>query len=463
MEDCIMSIWNYCKSGACLGTLQGFAAAAAGALVLMLATPPAYANHPGGPTTTLNVQPVFVAGNPTCSSLGSEFTEYKINEVGNGTFTAPDGTKFTLNVYSSPSGPAFDWSASGGVVKDMVVKGGPNANYYQYDPPHTDAVADTFLHSPINHSNGKFYGLSHISFCYEPGAPSIDISKVCDSTDLSGTTATYNYTATVTNDGSFPLTSIMLKEANTGFDSCVVTSLNGSPVTEQALTLGSFVAVNGIGTLDPGDYVDIGITCTAGEINLVNEIHVEGTHDGDTVTDMDSAQCLFAPSPMVSVDKTCPADESVRLMSMDNMLVVEVCPVITITNTGAEDLKSVFVNDPAIPELALLGDLGALAAGNSIVLDEYCYLPAAPEGATLDEFMNVVADPMDTIMDTEGRYASATAAFFNKVTVDASGFFGGTASDSDTTYTWDEEKGEWVAECPLCAPCPECEEKDMEY
>ncbi|WP_375056543.1 hypothetical protein [Zobellella sp. DQSA1] len=453
-----MSIWNYCRSGASLKALQAFAVAVVSAVILVLATPPAYANHPGGPTTTLNVQPVFVSGNPTCSSLGSEFIEYKIDGVSSGIFTAPDGTKFTLTVYSTAQGQAFDWSVTGGVVKDMVVKGGPNANHYIYDPPHTNAVADTFLHSPVNHNNNRFYGLSHISFCYEPGAPSIDITKVCDSTDLSGMTASYNYTATITNDGDFPLTSIMLKEANNGFDSCVITSLNGVPVAHQNLTLGSFVAVNGVGTLDPGDHVDVGITCTAGEINLVNEIHVEGSHEGDTVTDMDSAACLFAPDPMVSVDKTCPFDDSVRLMSMDNMLVVEVCPAITVTNTGSETLSSVFVNDPALPQLAALGDLGPLAPGNSIVLDEYCYLPAAPEGATLDEFMAVVADPIDPIEGTDDKYATATAAFFNKVTVDALGFFGGTASDSDSTYFWDEEKGEWVAECPLCVPCPDCPE-----
>jgi hypothetical protein len=45
----------------------------------------------------------------------------------------------------------------------VIVKGGPNANFYDYRPDGEDA--DKNLHAPVNPGSGDFYGLSHISFC----------------------------------------------------------------------------------------------------------------------------------------------------------------------------------------------------------------------------------------------------------------------------------------------------------
>ncbi|MDP5293445.1 hypothetical protein Q9290_14260 [Oceanimonas sp. CHS3-5] len=442
-----MSLWKNCSNGAGCKALHTMAVAMLSAFILILAMP----------AQATDVQPVVVPGNAECT-LGEGQSFFKIDESllgGYGETTAhyddETGTWFFITRINEST---FNWYVEGGVVYSVGVKGGPDTNVYNYP---NGATSDTGLMTPTNPRNGSQPGISHISFCYEPGAPSIDITKNCDGTDLNGMVATYNYTATITNDGDFPLTNIELKEAQNGFDSCVINTLDGNSVTEQPLTLGSYVSINGVGTLDPGDYVDVGITCTADEINLVNDISTRGTYDGEYVSDMTSATCQFTPDPMVSVDKTCPYDESVRLMAMEGMLVAEVCPVITVKNTGAETLSSVVLNDPALPELAALGNIGPMAPGATIVIDEYCYLPAAPAGATWDDFLGVVADPIDPIEGTEDKYATATAAFFNKVTVDAIGFFGGSDSDSDTTYSWDDEKQEWVAECPLCAPCPECE------
>src|SRR6266542_1096717 len=51
-----------------------------------------------------------------------------------------------------------------GTVVGVAVKGGPDANFYDYRP---DGVSSgTGLHAPVNPRNQKFFGLSHISFCY---------------------------------------------------------------------------------------------------------------------------------------------------------------------------------------------------------------------------------------------------------------------------------------------------------
>src|ERR1044071_5581946 len=107
-----------------------------------------------------SVNPVFVPGNPTCADLGYPFS-FKIDPPNAGTYSI-DGIN-TVTV--TTDGISFDWSSTLGI--DAVIgKGGPNANVYVYDPP-AEATSDTDLHSPVNPSNGKFFGLSHIDFCFD--------------------------------------------------------------------------------------------------------------------------------------------------------------------------------------------------------------------------------------------------------------------------------------------------------
>src|SRR6266508_3504336 len=55
-------------------------------------------------------------------------------------------------------------SPADGTFVGVAVKGGPDANFYDYRP---DGVSSgTGLHAPVNPRNQKFFGLSHISFCY---------------------------------------------------------------------------------------------------------------------------------------------------------------------------------------------------------------------------------------------------------------------------------------------------------
>jgi len=127
----------------------------------------------------VHVTPTSISGNPTCIDVaGPNAIELKVdvNGVPNGFYT--DGAlEITI---SNSDGTYFDW-ASNILIDHVVVKGGPNANHYDYTPGGEDE--DDGLHAPINPSNGNPYGLSHASFCY---TPRLDISKTAD-TELTRT------------------------------------------------------------------------------------------------------------------------------------------------------------------------------------------------------------------------------------------------------------------------------------
>ncbi|MBA2662766.1 MAG: hypothetical protein H0U74_10755 [Bradymonadaceae bacterium] len=96
--------------------------------------------------------------NPTCEDLGLGTHSTKFEDPKSGTYTLLGDKKVVLDV----NNPYFDWKSSID-IEAVIVKGGPTANVYEYDPERT---YDKGLHSPINPNNGKPYGLSHITFCY---------------------------------------------------------------------------------------------------------------------------------------------------------------------------------------------------------------------------------------------------------------------------------------------------------
>lgn len=173
-------------------------------LIALLLAVPTFAAHviPGPPTTTLNVQPTGVHGNPACSDLldaGDFLFEFKLEPVESGTFPlAFDGLtgSVTVTVRNTSQGQVFDFSFSGDfVAAGVIVKGGPDANFYDYRPDGEDA--DTGLHAPINPSNNRFYGLSHISFCVAEARAELEITKTAvDDTITVGEKAAFDITVT---------------------------------------------------------------------------------------------------------------------------------------------------------------------------------------------------------------------------------------------------------------------------
>lgn len=169
-----------CRSRVCLDgvTKLCWAVLLAGAVGLWVGLAPAQADDgrvctggtTPGPASGNDVHPDCEDGNPTCGDLacGGDF-ETRINNPVSGTFPLVGGGTVTVVVVQTDDGPTFDWTSTRPMAC-VFVKGGPNGNRFFYGEPGENS--DTGLHSPINPSNGKFYGLSHISFC------SFDICRI---------------------------------------------------------------------------------------------------------------------------------------------------------------------------------------------------------------------------------------------------------------------------------------------
>lgn len=97
----------------------------------------------------------------------------------NGAYTDP-ATGFTVTISNVDTGlHTFDYLSAWPV--NVIVKGGSSAGNF-YSPP---ATSGTGLHPPVNPNNGKFYGISHITFCWKPNIPpsgkaKLKIKKVAD-------------------------------------------------------------------------------------------------------------------------------------------------------------------------------------------------------------------------------------------------------------------------------------------
>lgn len=114
-----------------------------------------------GSVGAASVTPVYVEGNPTCTGLGYDFgmkLNYPDDSTG-GTYPLGSGT-----VTWSTDGTYVNWSSTFG-VDAVIVKGGSNANVYEYDPP-AESYGDTGLVSP-NNASGDPAGLSHVEFCFD--------------------------------------------------------------------------------------------------------------------------------------------------------------------------------------------------------------------------------------------------------------------------------------------------------
>jgi hypothetical protein len=148
------------------------------------------------PALATHVNPVQVAGNPPCPA-GT--IELKVEPVTGGPHT--DGT-LTVNItlVTLAGGPGFNFTSNIG-VDAVVVKGGPNGNVYTYNP---EATADTGLHAPVNPSNNTFFGLSHISFCYDKDVTTTTATTTSSTTatTTSSTTATTTSSTTATTTSS---------------------------------------------------------------------------------------------------------------------------------------------------------------------------------------------------------------------------------------------------------------------
>ncbi len=148
--------------------------------------------------------PVFIEGNDP--DLGEDCETFKVDPPQLGTF----GPITITNIYDE--GRMFDF-VSTVPVSHVFVKGGPNGNLYTYNPKVT---GDIGLHAPVNENNGKYYGLSHMTFYF------------CDTVEPLGRIAGIKF-HDLNGDGMLdPI-------AETGLDGFRIEIHNAYPMTEDTL------------------------------------------------------------------------------------------------------------------------------------------------------------------------------------------------------------------------------------
>jgi hypothetical protein len=135
---------------------------------------------PTGSAIAASVTPVPISNNssPTCADFaatlggGQTWLEAKKDPPGNGTITvAGFGTITISNFEQSSSGNpgSFDWSSTFGIDAVLVKAGSDKHNLYVYAP--TAASAESTGDTELEPQEGSGNGISHISFCYDAGAP----------------------------------------------------------------------------------------------------------------------------------------------------------------------------------------------------------------------------------------------------------------------------------------------------
>ena len=106
------------------------------------------------------IEPEEIDGNPSIVCPECYLTSGTMDPVIDG----PLGP-LTIDWYDTDNGPMFNWTSTH-YISAILVKGGPDANLYDYgcDP---GAFVDTGLHAPMNPSD-KWANISHISYCAAP-------------------------------------------------------------------------------------------------------------------------------------------------------------------------------------------------------------------------------------------------------------------------------------------------------
>lgn len=182
---------------------------------------------------------------------------FKIEPVVSETITYA-GNTITISVYNDSNGdPTFDWTSTY-PIKAVIVKGGPVANLYVYNPA---SYGDTNLYAPINPNNNKPYGLSHIRFCWDDSQQTLPLLNVLKFYDFNANG--------IFDDGEMELSNWKVRVSGDGFDEVLDT-----PVLGLALSAGDYT----VSELMPLETCWVSSTPSSVVVSLVsggNEVTVE--------------------------------------------------------------------------------------------------------------------------------------------------------------------------------------------
>lgn len=427
-----------------------------GALVLAGLVPAngqAAAGDPGP-----DVPAVLVQGNLTCSQLlpgMPGMVELKVGNPVTGNYSDSSAT-FHVDVRQTNLGPVFDWSINGGRVLGVFAKGGVNGNLYDYQANNILVFLDDGLHSPTNPTNHKYYGLSHISFCYLPGAPKVDIGKVC-ATGIPNPTFNPDtnlvhtvFNVPITNSGFGTVYDVTISEGSIFSDplldkagsQCSLTGGATSALTLPAslLTLGNApVPVKVADELAQGASLNLTVECDSSRTQLSNTISVQAKSSAGAAgfdvplashTTAAAETCGLALSTGVTVEKAC------RSVAMVGGVTPQVCVGITVSNTSQQDLQVTKLADVESvgQSVDLLSQFVAANGGSAILQQEGAF----GSSITVERCYTPTANGGDPLAPAGVNYQDqATAAGF--------GVFDG-ALTGDVTSN--------IATCPLCPPPP---------
>jgi hypothetical protein len=204
----------------------------------------AFTGGVAAPAAAAKVAPTVVPGNPTCESLGyAHGLKFDTGEPG--TYYGKLGTG---KVRWSTDGESVDWKSTFG-VDAVLVKGGPMANHYAYDPP-KEAYGDKGLTAPVNPKNkhGKTYGVSHVTFCF-------DYDVIVKKTAKTSFDRTYNWAIDKTGNK----TKLRLKEGKKGYvDYTVEVGLDAAePYTDSNWTVAGKIYIKNPDPKYPATITDV--------------------------------------------------------------------------------------------------------------------------------------------------------------------------------------------------------------
>lgn len=152
-----------------------------------------------------SVTPFLVPGNPSCAVVQGAETWTQLKKDGPGGVVVLDDGVVKVTATISNDRKSLSFTATPG-IDAVIVKAGPEANVYVYDP---DSTGDTNLVVPPAGAD-----ISHVSFCHGPDAP----VKPAVSIDKSTTTGTINagdvarFAVTVTNSGTAAATNVVVED-----------------------------------------------------------------------------------------------------------------------------------------------------------------------------------------------------------------------------------------------------------
>ena len=145
-----------------------FALALTGLLLVTLLVACGPGGHPGAPSEN-GIQPKVIDARATCARVDEDLLELKLEPAPpeSGVYPFPDGVN---SITIETDGTHFGWESTLG-IDGVIVKGGEQANGYQYAAAQEDHAdewfQDNLLHAPLDGPHGDPYEISDILFCYD--------------------------------------------------------------------------------------------------------------------------------------------------------------------------------------------------------------------------------------------------------------------------------------------------------